>query len=185
MVPARPLVAPRRRQAPQRASAPCEREGRAGAWPWDGRSSRSRSPRFSRRSLPVHGAQSFPPTICASSACVKRHKQDIRSAGAGPVFSKFPPGSGTGRNRPAVNSKPGHLNRRQINTSSRLVFLRKHPILQKYLENTFQVFQRGILMTNVPVNANEAPKTPVEGAPANPAQQDQSNQPSKPSEPKK
>ncbi|HWB53834.1 MAG TPA: hypothetical protein VG722_06565 [Tepidisphaeraceae bacterium] len=40
-------------------------------------------------------------------------------------------------------------------------------------------------MTNVPVNSNEAPKTPVEGAPAKPAQQDQGNQPSKPSEQQK
>lgn len=40
-------------------------------------------------------------------------------------------------------------------------------------------------MTNIPVNADEAPKTPVEGAPSNPAKQDQGNQPSNPSEPKK
>jgi hypothetical protein len=52
------------------------------------------------------------------------------------------------------------------------------------LENIFQVFSEGNTMTNIPVNANEAPKTPVEGAPAKPAQQDQSNQPSKPSEQK-
>lgn len=39
-------------------------------------------------------------------------------------------------------------------------------------------------MTNIPVNADETKKTPVEGAPAKPGQQDQGNQ-SKPSEQQK
>jgi hypothetical protein len=53
------------------------------------------------------------------------------------------------------------------------------------LENIFQVFSEGNTMANIPVNADEAPKTPVEGAPAHPPKQDQSNQPSKPSAPQK
>jgi hypothetical protein len=53
------------------------------------------------------------------------------------------------------------------------------------LENIFQVFSEGNTMTNIPVNADEAPKTPVEGAPSNAAKQGQGNQPSKPSEPQK
>jgi hypothetical protein len=72
-----------------------------------------------------------------------------------------------------------------LNKSDRLiVFSEMHPILLQYLENIFQVVSEGNTMTNIPVNANEAPKTPVEGAPAKPAQQDQGNQPSKPSEQK-
>ena len=39
-------------------------------------------------------------------------------------------------------------------------------------------------MTNIPVNADETKKTPVEGAPAKPAEQNPSNQP-KPSEQQK
>jgi hypothetical protein len=72
-----------------------------------------------------------------------------------------------------------------LNKSDRLlVFPEAHPILPKYLENVFQVFSEGNTMTNIPVNANEAPKTGDQTAPAKPAQQDQSNQPSKPSEQK-
>jgi hypothetical protein len=53
------------------------------------------------------------------------------------------------------------------------------------LENIFQVDLKGNTMTNVPVNADETPKTGDQTAPAKPAQQDQGNQPSKPSEQQK
>ena len=66
-----------------------------------------------------------------------------------------------------------------------IVFSKRHPILLEYLENIFQVVLKGNTMTNIPVNADEAPKTGDQAAPAKPAQQDQGNQPSKPSEQQK
>jgi hypothetical protein len=53
------------------------------------------------------------------------------------------------------------------------------------LENIFQVVLKGNTMTNIPVNADETPKTGDQTTPAKSAQQDQGNQPSKPSEQQK
>jgi hypothetical protein len=54
------------------------------------------------------------------------------------------------------------------------------------LKNIFQVVLQGNTMTNTPVAANEAPKTPDQVAPAKPAeQQNQGSEPSKPSEQQK